>query len=535
MKTSDWKHASDLSHEEWRERLQAYIRLGDRDVEPVFVGRQQLFAEVEEPHNPCHERPQVRQSDHRDRRRSGCGQVCIRGRVHPPSQGQRQGRFQLSLNPKTCDQVSLVKALATALGMKLAEQTHRSKGVSAFGRIFGVGVGAAKDRRPPSIRRCCKRRKASRPCRGRRSAKTFGEKQGGRPILLFVDEAQTFRKQQTLHDFIPKRLHKGAPENSVPIIPVYTGLADTGMKLHTEAGLTREVARNAFALGGLSPDESREYARDVIRDYFGMEADADQAANLYDWMVEEGSGWPQHLRTQLEAVAECLLAANSRMLSALDPERLRQTVEHSREEYYGKRATRVEYDRFRDVARTLVMETAARDGCDWPTLEEIAHNALDGRRHAPDSKTYIEEMVHAGLLAAAARRHWALRMPHTQHEKMDRNRPSCHSAHPIWGRKGADALTLVTDRLCGAHSLPREAGLVAKWIIGGGVLLAILVIAGLTARKSVRAEIVINASPEDVWSVLTDPQTYGEWNPIFVAYEGRVCRRQQTWASDEDR
>lgn len=60
----------------------------------------------------------------------------------------------------------------------------------------------------------------------------------------------------------------------------------------------------------------------------------------------------------------------------------------------------------------------------------------------------------------------------------------------------------------------------SKWIIGGVLLLAILVIAGLTAHKSVRAEIVINASPEEVWSVITDPQTYGEWNPIFVAYEG---------------
>ena len=60
----------------------------------------------------------------------------------------------------------------------------------------------------------------------------------------------------------------------------------------------------------------------------------------------------------------------------------------------------------------------------------------------------------------------------------------------------------------------------AKWIIGGALLLAVLVIVGLTAQKSVRAEIVINASPEEVWSVITDPHTYGEWNPIFIAYEG---------------
>lgn len=59
-----------------------------------------------------------------------------------------------------------------------------------------------------------------------------------------------------------------------------------------------------------------------------------------------------------------------------------------------------------------------------------------------------------------------------------------------------------------------------KWIIAGLVIVALLIVAGLFIRKSVRAEIVISASPEEVWSVITNPRTYGEWNPIFVAYEG---------------
>ena len=59
-----------------------------------------------------------------------------------------------------------------------------------------------------------------------------------------------------------------------------------------------------------------------------------------------------------------------------------------------------------------------------------------------------------------------------------------------------------------------------KWLIGGLVISTLVVAAGFLIRKSVRAEIVIAASPWEVWSVITDPTTYGEWNPIFVAYEG---------------
>ena len=53
-----------------------------------------------------------------------------------------------------------------------------------------------------------------------------------------------------------------------------------------------------------------------------------------------------------------------------------------------------------------------------------------------------------------------------------------------------------------------------------GVVVALLVLTGLIIKKSVRAEIVIAATPEAVWATITNPETYGEWNPIFLAYEG---------------
>ena len=58
-----------------------------------------------------------------------------------------------------------------------------------------------------------------------------------------------------------------------------------------------------------------------------------------------------------------------------------------------------------------------------------------------------------------------------------------------------------------------------KWFISGLVVVALLATTGLLIKKSVRAEIVINASQKEVWSVITNPATYGDWNPIFVDYE----------------
>ena len=65
--------------------------------------------------------------------------------------------------------------------------------------------------------------------------------------------------------------------------------------------------------------------------------------------------------------------------------------------------------------------------------------------------------------------------------------------------------------------------LTSKWIISILlVLLLVLVILYLLGRKSVHSEIVIQASPAEVWSVLTDVQKMKEWNPVLVPVEGEL-------------
>lgn len=64
--------------------------------------------------------------------------------------------------------------------------------------------------------------------------------------------------------------------------------------------------------------------------------------------------------------------------------------------------------------------------------------------------------------------------------------------------------------------------MVSKWTFLSLVILALLVILYFTGKKSVYQEITINASPENVWAVLTDMSKYDEWNPVMKLLEGKV-------------
>ena len=66
----------------------------------------------------------------------------------------------------------------------------------------------------------------------------------------------------------------------------------------------------------------------------------------------------------------------------------------------------------------------------------------------------------------------------------------------------------------------------SKWFLAVGLLLVVIVVLALVARKSVRAELMINAEPEQVWSVLTDAGSYEDWNPILVSVDGDFVEGQ---------
>jgi hypothetical protein len=60
----------------------------------------------------------------------------------------------------------------------------------------------------------------------------------------------------------------------------------------------------------------------------------------------------------------------------------------------------------------------------------------------------------------------------------------------------------------------------SKWVIAVVLILVVLILLALLGRKSVHAELTIQATPDEIWSVLTDTSSYPTWNPIFVEVRG---------------
>ncbi|WP_299555550.1 SRPBCC family protein [Seonamhaeicola sp.] len=64
--------------------------------------------------------------------------------------------------------------------------------------------------------------------------------------------------------------------------------------------------------------------------------------------------------------------------------------------------------------------------------------------------------------------------------------------------------------------------LTSKWTIAIMVLAAILLLLYLIGRKSVHTELVIEASPEQVWDVLMDETGYEAWNNVLFPISGQI-------------
>ena len=316
------------------ERLRDYCRLGDRRHEPVFVGREDLFAAVDEVVVGAV-------------RHGGEGQtMCISG---PPGIGKtsfiREFKSR-SRNPENDRAPALVvsvptnelnnpKAIVNRISIEVSRNTsivERAKKYLASARlsvnVAGIaslavqGAAASGDAQTasfPWVNVCDVAREVI---------------ENGSAVCIAVDEAQALGN----HPRAPwcdifRELHQGSGVGSAPIFAMFVGHTQTPDVIRPAVSYRYSTGNN-IRMRPLSHGESIEYAHGIM-EHLGLRGARKDA--LAEWVASECGGWPQHLRNAMAAIARSAIDANSLEIEKLDGVQIEQDLCERRKTYYQGR------------------------------------------------------------------------------------------------------------------------------------------------------------------------------------------------------
>ena len=379
-------------------KIDLYVSHADRGVEPLFVGRKDLFETVRKAALACASGQPQGQT------------LCIAG---PPGIGKsaflaalrrrelagRGGPFTLfaEADPwRLHDPRFVLERLKAVLdAIKPASQRAKDKAQAAGGRIQSVsalGFGGAVGPRPP---------KADPLAEG--LAKALDDAPEDIALCLTVDEAHQLRPTpgREINELLAM-IHAGAYVR-FPLFVLLAGHSQTPDVI--QPSVSRRLAGDHLVhMQPLSVRESKEYVQGVL-DH--CEARGSRR-RLADWIAEECGGFPHHLRSAMTAVAEEMLRTDSTMLRDLDAGRIAQRIAKLRLDYYQRRTEDL------GPAMPAVRAVLAKWGPDGAPSREAAEDDLahaiagvDAQRlermreegaHTP--KRLADRMISRGLLAA---------------------------------------------------------------------------------------------------------------------------------------
>ena len=187
-----------------------------------------------------------------------------------------------------------------------------------------------------------------------------------RPLCLMFDEAQNIARDQVR---VLEPLHLGT--HGLPVVAALAGLAHTREVLASH-GLSHIADGGTHTLRALA-EEDAAAAVEMFLGRFGV----DRAGACIDWpgeLAAGSDGWPRHLHTSMQALAEGLLAADGR-LADVDANAVRADVRTRCARAYWSRIS-PEMRRARGLA-AAVMAALPEDGLERDLIMDEIKAAAD--------------------------------------------------------------------------------------------------------------------------------------------------------------
>lgn len=331
------------------EKLRYFIKEGDKNTPPEFIGREKITEDIEEIADSCYKKFKQRDVQRATTRiiegAPGCGKTSLLAQLRrnweAPTRSEkpfffcRQSRkkrtpliLEISeagwLNNHTDFAKALVGILDKRKSVRVGEMTSKNSG-----NIFGTGFGFLSGKVTLS-----------------RSSERFNEiadpmqevlrlvkpQKWKRPVVVAIDEFQNISgEKDSPHIRMLRGIHTG--QYPVPIMIVCAGLCDTVQKLH-ELGISRPSSQSVHSLGRFNEYETRELI-DRWGDHFNIPDNEVWKSAVLD-MAKEVEYWPAHVHNALISLSIEIVAKEGDM-SRLNMGGVKENEANLRYKYYSDR------------------------------------------------------------------------------------------------------------------------------------------------------------------------------------------------------
>ena len=381
--------------ESQREKIQEYVNRSDREAEPVFVGRKDLFTTVASAASAC--------ADGHPRGQTVCvsgppgvGKSAFIEALHVRAQGDWGGPPLLTVMVDVSElhdaqallaRVDEAAAAAGGATPRLRGARHELARRGGSVSVAGVGGGLGAD-----------------PLAGIPWAQLKAAAANA-VLCVCVDEAQQLKPTPggAFNDVLAV-LHRGRAD--VPAFVLLAGLSHLPDVI--EPTISRLGGKRSVRLQPLGRADAKAYVRGIFN-HLGVQGATRSRHKVIDWVTAECGGFPHHLRSAMTALGREMLRSDAADLKDLDLNRMAREMAELRVEYYQSRLSKL--DEVMPLARKLLgkwgpvgvpREQAKVDARVLLTRQDADLKAELLAVGVNTGKALVDLMIRKGLLAADA-------------------------------------------------------------------------------------------------------------------------------------